>query len=219
MKSNMRHSRWSGGCSASFAIVCAVLGMALAVAAPANADDAAASAAAPTKEFSLFSPQEVAVRFSFGPSSSRSLNFYTFGPRVAYDLLPSWIPPMFDNRWRLAIEMTGSIIHGTDHDHDGEFAFTPLLFDWRYDTGSFFVPYFEGGEGIVLTTLNRLRIGGPFEFSSSIGAGAHLFFAHEDAVTLGFRLRHISNARLKKDNVGLNTYFFTIGLSTFPGRP
>jgi lipid A 3-O-deacylase PagL len=164
----------------------------------------------------LLCPEEASLRFSYGIADKASLRFYTFGPRVAYDL--PYVPPLLGNRIRIAIEAMGSIIHGDDRPHEGEFALSPLIFDYRYDGGGVFVPFFEGGEGIVLTTLDALRLGGPFEFSSQVGGGAHLFYDAEDAITLGFRMRHISNSGIKDENSGLNTYFFTIGLSHFPGR-
>jgi len=185
------------------------------VAAPARAETAPAPADRP---FSLFSPQEASFRFSYGIGDRDSLRFYTFGPRVAYDLLPSIIPPIFDNRIRLGVELMGAIIHGDHHDLDGEFAFTPLLFDYRYDKGGTFVPFFEGGEGIVVTTLENEHIGGPFEFSSQFGGGLHLFYTTEQALTVAVRYRHISNSGIKDENRGLNTFYVTVGLGHFPNR-
>ncbi len=166
---------------------------------------------------SLLSPQELSFRFAYGYTESASLNFFTFGPRVAYDL-PDFVPAIAGNRIRLAIEMLGSIISGPNHGGNGEFALSPLIFNYRYDTGSFFVPYIEGGEGIVLTTLNHLNIGGPFEFSSQGGGGFDLFLSRENALSFDVRYRHISNLGISNDNSGLETVFFTIGLSHFAGR-
>jgi hypothetical protein len=165
----------------------------------------------------LLSPQELSFRVAYGYADRASLNFFTFGPRVAYDL-PDFVPAILGNRIRLAIETTGSIISGPNHGGNGEFALSPLIFNYRYDTGSFFVPYIEGGEGIVLTTLNHLNIGGPFEFSSQGGGGFDLFFSRENALSFDVRYRHISNLGISNDNSGLGTVFFTIGLSHFPGR-
>src|SRR5207249_5398168 len=165
----------------------------------------------------LLSPQELSFRVAYGYTESASLNFFTFGPRVAYDL-PDFVPAIFGNRIRLAIETTGSIITGPNHGGNGEFALSPLIFNYRYDTGGFFVPYIEGGEGIVLTTLNHLNIGGPFEFSSQGGGGFDLFFSRENALSFDVRYRHISNLGISNDNSGLETVFFTIGLSHFSGR-
>lgn len=170
-----------------------------------------------TDSWALFSPQEISVRFAYGIGNRESLRFYTLGPRVAYDL-PQFVPALAGNRLRIGIEATGSIIYGDHGSHDGEFALSPLIFDYRYDTGGALVPFVEGGEGIVLTTLRNLDIEGPLEFSSQAGGGVHVFIHPEDAVTLAFRVRHMSNAGIKEPNRGLNTYFFSIGLSHFPGR-
>jgi hypothetical protein len=165
----------------------------------------------------LLSPQEVSFRFAYGHGDRDSLDFYTFGPRVAYDL-PAFVPAIAGNRIRIGLEMTGSIISGDHNSTAGEFAFSPLIFDYRYDSGGTFVPFIEGGEGIVLTTLDDLNIGGPFEFSSQAGAGFHVFVSKENAITFAFRYRHISNLGIYDDNSGLDTYFFNVGFSHFPGR-
>ena len=190
--------------------------MCLGLVAPTFAADAPASTG--SQGFSLLEPQEASIRFSYGIGEKDSLKFYSLTPRVAYDLLPSWIPPLAGNRLRLALEIGGSYIHGNHHSSDGEFAFSPLLFDWRYDFGAPIVPFFDAGEGIVLTSLDNLHIGGPFEFSSQFGGGVHLFFAQEDAVTIAVRYRHISNSGIKDENSGLNTFYVIFGLSSFPGR-
>jgi len=179
--------------------------------------DETSSAAPPTHGSGIFSPQELSFRFAYGMGNKESLDFYTFGPRVAYDL-PHFIPAILGNRIRLAIEMYGSIIHGHNHPLDGEFAFSPLILNYRYDTGGSFVPFIEGGEGIVLTTLDELNIGGPFEFSSQGGGGIQWFFSPQYALTIDARYRHISNAGIKDQNSGLNTLFIGISLGHFPDR-
>ena len=158
------------------------------------------------------------MRFSYGIGDRESLRFYALGARAAYDLLPELIPAIARNRLRLALEVGGAFIHGDQRSHDGEFAFSPLIFDYRFDVGQALVPFVDGGEGLVLTTLDALNIGGPFEFSSQAGGGIHLFFTHEDAVTLAVRYRHISNSGIKEQNSGLNTLFLIIGLSHFDNR-
>ena len=192
-----------------------VAALAAAIAAPVLLASGSAFAES-SKPFSLFAPQEASFRFSYGISDPSEIRSYTFGPRVAYDL--SFIPPIFDNHVRIVLELMGSFIHGSEHDLDGEFAFSPLIFDYRYDRGGVFVPFIEGGEGIVLTTIGGENIGGPFEFSSQGGLGAHFFFTTEDAVTFGVRYRHISNLGISDDNSGLDTFFITVGLSHFPDR-
>jgi lipid A 3-O-deacylase PagL len=161
-------------------------------------------------------PSELAFRFLYGHGDKASLDFYSFGPRLAFDLLPSIIPPIAGNRVRLAVELLGSVIQNSSTEH--ELAFSPLIFDYRYDAGGPVVPFFEGGEGLLYTSLSHINIGGHFQFSSQIGGGIHLFFTHQDAVTIGGRYRHISNAGIRSPNSGLNTYFLTLGWSRFPYR-
>ena len=86
-----------------------------------NAAAAADGASSPssTHGSGIFSPQELSFRFAYGMGNKESLDFYTFGPRVAYDL-PNFIPAILGNRIRLAIEMYGSLIHGHNHPLDGE---------------------------------------------------------------------------------------------------
>ncbi len=171
----------------------------------------------PTRSSGIFSPQEASFHFAYGMGDEESLNFYTFGPRVAYDL-PDFVPAILGNRIRWVLEMYGSIIHGHNHPLDGEFAFSPLIFNYRYDRGGLFVPFIEGGEGIVLTTLDELNIGGPFEFSSQGGGGIQWFFSPNYALTFDARYRHMSNAGIKSQNSGLNTLFVGVTLGHFPDR-
>lgn len=160
-------------------------------------------------------PSEVAFRFLYGQSSKASLDFYTFGPRLAFDL-PRFVPPIAGNRVRLAVELLGSTIHDGSADH--EIALSPLIFDYRYDFGFPIVPFIEGGEGVLYTSLSGLHLGGHFQFSSQAGGGFHLFFTKNDALTIGGRIRHISNAGIRSSNSGLNTYFVTFAWSHFPYR-
>lgn len=194
-------------------IVASVLAFACADASAAGDGD---SSVPPTRSSGIFSPQELSFKFAYGMGNKESLDFYTFGPRVAYDL--PLVPAIFGNHIRLAIEMFGSIISGDNHPLDGEFAFSPLIFNYRYDSGGAFVPFIEGGGGIVLTTLDEMNLGGPFEFSSQGGGGFHWFFNRNHAVTFDARYRHISNAGIKSENSGLNTLFVGISLGLFPDR-
>jgi len=106
----------------------------------------------------------------------------------------------------------------TNHSDAVEFGVNLLYFKLDYDAGWPVVPFVQGGEGAMYTSLQGERLGGPFEFSSAIGAGLHFFIDRQLAISLSYRLRHISNAGLKSDNSGLNTHFFLIGLESFPNR-
>jgi len=156
----------------------------------------------------------VAFRFMQGQSAD-SVEYWSFGPRATFDVL-RFLPEIAGHRPRLAVELTGSIVDKMGQKH--EIAFNPLMIDWTYDHGGRFVPFFEGGEGALWTTVRYLSLGGKAQFSSQVGIGLHCFLERDLALTFGFRYRHISNAGLDSPNHGLNTHFFVVGLTHFPGR-
>jgi hypothetical protein len=161
-----------------------------------------------------------AFRVMNGHAHSRSVETIAFGPRATFDVL-GFIPTIAGNRVTLGVELLGMVHDKLGNKH--EINLNPLLLDWRYDSGSWFAPYVEGGEGGLWTTLRYLSLGGKFQFASHIGAGAHFFWQPELAVSLGYRFRHISNAGLggggeNELNHGLNQHFFILGITRFPGR-
>lgn len=153
--------------------------------------------------------KELSFHAMYGHPAEKSIEYVSFGPRVAFDL-PDWVPELAGNRPRLAMELMGSVIDklGTRY----EIAVTPLLLDWRYDQGGGVVPYVEGGFGGLWTDLTRVSIGGRFEFSNQIGVGARFQLGEGYELTLGYRFRHISNAGLRSPNHGINTSFLIFGL-------
>jgi hypothetical protein len=163
----------------------------------------------------LLGAEEESLLFGYGRSTRASLDFYTFGPRLAFDF-PRVIPPIAGNRLRIAIEVLGSVI--SDGRVDGELALNPLLFNYRLDLGYPVVPFFEGGEGIILTSLRALELGGTFQFGSQFGGGLQIFLTRHDALVVGGRFRHMSNAGIRSENRGLNTWWLTLGWSRFPSR-
>ena len=166
-------------------------------------------------------PDSYAFRVMNGHAHSRSVESIAFGPRATFDVL-GFIPPIYGNRVVLGVELLGMVHDKMGYKH--EINLNPLLLDWRYDSGGWFAPYVEAGEGGLWTTLRYLSLGGKFQFASHIGVGAHLFWQPELAVSLGYRFRHISNAGLNGSgdendlNQGLNQHFFIIGITRFPDR-
>jgi hypothetical protein len=135
-----------------------------------------------------------------------------------------WLPGFIDDplaRLNLDLEyyLEGWIGGTTGGPQDAiEFGVNPIGFKISYDAGQPFVPYFTGGIGVMYTGLGGMRLGGPFEFNETVGMGLEMFPREDWAVTLGFRYRHISNAGISDDNLGLDTLFGQIGLSWYPRR-
>jgi len=69
-----------------------------------------------------------------------------------------------------------------------------------------------GPHWITINTESQAR---GFVFSSTIGLGISFFVTDTSSVTLGCRVRHLSNADCKKPNGGIDTCFGTIGYSVF----
>jgi hypothetical protein len=91
---------------------------------------------------------------------------------------------------------------------------TPFL---RYDfaTGTRFVPFFDAGAGITATDISLPDLGGRFQFNSQVGLGVHWLAWKNTALTLQYRVGHISNAGLEDHNHGLNTSLVYGGASWF----
>ncbi|HYC53829.1 MAG TPA: acyloxyacyl hydrolase [Candidatus Binatia bacterium] len=74
-------------------------------------------------------------------------------------------------------------------------------------------PYFEGGIGLIYTTLSGYGLGSPVNFSDNAGIG--IAFGRESSVqwSIGYRFRHISNLGLWSDhNDGMNMHFLVVAV-------
>jgi hypothetical protein len=92
------------------------------------------------------------------------------------------------------------------------------VFRYNFDVGSRFVPYIEGGGGLMYTDLEGFNLGGKFQFLSFGGLGLSYFLTENHALNIGWRFRHISNAGIHGDNSGLNSFIVQTGFSFFiPG--
>ena len=72
-------------------------------------------------------------------------------------------------------------------------------------------PYFKFGTGFSYMSLHTREQSTQFNFIDPVGLGTHYFLNKNTALTLEGRLRHLSNAAIKKPNKGINTYFILLG--------
>ncbi len=162
--------------------------------------------------------QSVASRLAYGVGNRHHLTFASFVPRLSM-FLPDFIDRPLAAR-HLQMEWVSEAIVSsiTDGTTTVEAGINPLLFSLRYDRGQSLVPFVEGGEGLLYTDLRGERLGTRFQFSSQGGAGLHWFLNRQLSLTAAYRLRHISNAGISRENSGLNTDFVMVGVSYFPYR-
>ena len=62
-------------------------------------------------------------------------------------------------------------------------------------------PYIKGGTGIVYMSQHTKEQGSQFNFITSFGVGLHYFFDVDNAFTVEYRFRHLSNCSIKKPNI------------------
>ncbi len=94
------------------------------------------------------------------------------------------------------------------------FGLTPLL---RYNiaTGSRWMPFMDAGAGVSATDIGRPDLGSVFEFNLQAGAGCHYFLKQNLALTLQYRIIHLSNARIATPNLGANASLVYLGIIRF----
>jgi len=76
-----------------------------------------------------------------------------------------------------------------------------------------FQPYVKGGVGMVYMTQHTREQSTQFNFTEQAGIGMQYFFFKNTAFILEGRLRHLSNAKIKEPNIGIDNYFILAGIS------
>lgn len=77
------------------------------------------------------------------------------------------------------------------------------------------VPFIDANFGVISLNLDLERQSDGFNFNVGFGAGAHWFVSDNMAVTTEIRWQHISNAKTKLPNDGINVGLFLVGFSYF----
>jgi opacity protein-like surface antigen len=77
------------------------------------------------------------------------------------------------------------------------------------------VPYAQGGAGLTFTDFDRRLVGQTFNFNLGLGVGVRCFVARHWSVNLEYRYQHISNARLARQDLGVNAHGPMLGVSYF----
>jgi len=160
--------------------------------------------------------QSFGLRLAYGRGSRNNLTFFSVVPRLSMYLPESIDRPLAARHWHAEWVSEAILSSITDGTSTVEAGLTPLFFSLRYDRGQAFVPFVEGGEGLLYTDLRGERLGTRVQISSQAGAGLHWFLDRNLAVTAAYRLRHISNGGVSRENSGLNTDFYMLGVTYFP---
>ncbi len=76
-----------------------------------------------------------------------------------------------------------------------------------------FQPYIKSGVGMIWMSQHTLDQSTQFNFLLHFGSGLHYFFSKENAFTLEYRFRHLSNASIKQPNRGIDAHSALLGLT------
>lgn len=92
-----------------------------------------------------------------------------------------------------------------------------LMFHYAYPLSKSLRAFIEGGAGPgYLSKRTREQGSGGFNFFDQGGGGLQIFIKESQALTFGYRFRHISHAGLRdSSNGGINSHFALIGFSYF----
>ena len=86
---------------------------------------------------------------------------------------------------------------------------------YNFTPGWRLVPFLDVAAGVTATDIRDHSLSTTFEFNLQAGAGAHIFLKRDLALTLQYRLYHISNAGIDAPNAGVNTSTILAGVSWF----
>ena len=174
---------------------------------------------------------ELGVRTGYSFGATKNVQMSTTALRLGYvlghvDGGERYLPSVFPHgAFEVAAEPFASAIVATSRRGAGfatqttaEAGVSLPVLTYYFDTGTRLLPFIEGGAGVMYTSLTRFKLGGRFQFLPFAGAGLSYFLTDKLALRVDGRFRHISNADIFKDNVGLNSYILTVGISYFPSR-
>lgn len=76
-------------------------------------------------------------------------------------------------------------------------------------------PFIKGGLGLIWMSQHTREQSTQFNFLVNGGAGLHYFFTRDNAFTLEYRYRHLSNSSIKQPNSGINAQVVIAGIAKF----
>ncbi len=121
---------------------------------------------------------------------------------------------IFKGRLEYAVEaipaffvFQGSTVYGFD--------LTPILLKWNFTSEPRWIPYFEVGAGMLLTSEDVPEKTFPFNFTPQAGFGFHIMTGTKQAFTVTLKYMHISNGGLDSPNPGINSVQMFVGYHWF----
>ena len=103
----------------------------------------------------------------------------------------------------------------THRDHEYLVGFSPLMAEYKFlNPKRKWAPTFLAGAGFSMQNWDDqadYELGSEFQFLLHAGAGLEVF-RESGAYSFSYRLFHVSNAGIRRPNIGLNSHVFSLGL-------
>jgi len=186
------------------------VGLLVLVAAPVAAQPPREGLRAGMKELTLAGGYTVShdIPSGAGPTVRSTLFMPHFGYVITDPIGPG---PLKGN-----LEVLGEPFLQYFHDPKERFgAGLSALARWIFATGTAFLPYVEGGVGVIGGDLDLRQTNCDVNFVLEGGVGGLVFLGERWALTGGYRFQHVSNADICSQNLGINSSLFTLGVSYF----
>ncbi len=152
---------------------------------------------------------------NFSPGRESGLEFFNVGLR--FSLLP--LPPLGAGPLRGALEAgLEPFYQGFVEPKTFHLGGVKAVFRYHFLSLGRLVPYVEIIGGAAGTDLEVPEASSAFAFVLEGGAGVSVFITDALAVTVGYRLQHISNGNTSERNRGIEAHTAVLGLSLFLGK-
>jgi hypothetical protein len=125
---------------------------------------------------------------------------------------PAWLPAWLHGNLELIAEPT--VLH-LNSAESTNFVGLTALGRWIFLAKGRVRAFVEAGPGLLTGESGLPQTDCDVNFSLQAGVGLLLFWSEQHAVTLGYRLHHLSNGSVCRGNPGLNSALFILGLSVF----
>ena len=149
-------------------------------------------------------------------ASKPGIDFITLMPRFGYVFTEIQGSPLLHGTLAAVVEAVPVLLaFESETIYSGGFN---LLLRYDFATGTGVVPFLEGGAGILLSTpqstepRSQFRAS-QFNFTLQVAPGIRYFIGEGVAVSIEYRLHHISDASTTEHNPGINTNFVLLGFS------
>ena len=118
-----------------------------------------------------------------------------------------------DKWWSGNWELRGELFGGQQLEPSRYLVGGTLALRYHFVTHTPLVPFIQGGAGLSATDIREPDLSTDFEFNLMTGVGAHYFLTDRTAITLEYRLFHLSNAGIDTPNTGVNSHAILAGVT------